>query len=87
MGVCYLLSLLDVEVADRAMVREQVSTFQKLCHEIDVPLILHEAIVFKLWAYVRNLMLNNGCLVRRKRALLTTKGCCIFSRMLFSFSM
>ena len=37
--------------------------------------------------YVRDLLAYNGCFRDPRQELLTTKGCCIFSRMLFSFSM
>lgn len=42
------LGLLQVEVLDRAMVCEEVATSQKLGKEIDVAIVLHEAIIIHL---------------------------------------
>ena len=40
--------LLGVEVAHAPVVGEQVSSFEQLCHEVNVSVVLHEAVVFHL---------------------------------------
>ena len=42
------MSLLWVEVADTSVVREEVTALEELGDEVDVPVILHEAVVFHL---------------------------------------
>ena len=44
----YLRSLVWAEVTDTAMVGEQVTTAKQFCGEVDVAIILEEAIVFEL---------------------------------------
>ena len=41
-------SLLWIKVSNAPMVSEEVATFQQFCHEVDVPVVLHEAIIFHL---------------------------------------
>lgn len=41
-------SLLGVEVADASVIGEQVSALEQLGDEVDVPVVLHEAVVFHL---------------------------------------
>ena len=44
----YLRSLVWAEVTDAAMVGEQVTAAEQFCGEVDVAIILEEAIVFEL---------------------------------------
>ena len=44
----YLRSLVGAEVADAAVVGEEVTAAEQLCREVDVAVILEEAVVVKL---------------------------------------
>ena len=44
----YLRSLVWAEVTDAAMVSEQVTAAEQFCGEVDVAIVLEEAIVFEL---------------------------------------
>ena len=44
----YLRSLVWAEVTDAAMVGEQVTAAEQFCGEVDVAIILEEAVVVKL---------------------------------------
>lgn len=44
----YLLSLLHVEIAHRAVVCKQVTSTQQLCQKVDVSIVLQKAIIIQL---------------------------------------
>lgn len=46
-----LLSLFDIKVSHRTMICEEVSSSEKLSHEVDVSIILQKPIVFELQDY------------------------------------
>ena len=41
-------SLFWIKVANASVVSEEVATLKQFCHEVDVPVVLHEAIIFHL---------------------------------------
>lgn len=49
-----LLGLLGTEMANGSMVREQISSPQELCDEVNVPLILPKSKVVQLYSIVSN---------------------------------